>query len=194
MSADAALTKMAGQLTIPIVGDANAPRETISVGQLQGVSLGTAIACVLRADGQAFSPEVDAAGKLQLRVRRLMGKPNANKVNTDDAIVIWPVGWTPTGPKRETLPKLFDFFEAEVDDFPLTDTLAALSERLDAPVLYDHWALARKGIAPEELRVSQPPKRIAYSLLLRNLLRQAELKYELRVDEAERPLLWITTR
>ena len=34
---------------------------------------------------------------------------------------------------------------------------------------------------------------MSYSQALRRVLSQAKLKYELRVDEADKPFLWITT-
>jgi hypothetical protein len=198
LTADAALARLAREVTIPLVDTANVSRETLTardqlgVGELHGLALGTAIACVLRASGRAFTPEVDAAGKLRLRVMPLAHKPGTDDVDSD--VVVWPVGWKPKQAKLKTLPKLFDFFEAEVDDYPLTDTLAALSKRLDAPMLYDRWAIERAGVAFDELRVSQTQQRIAYSLLLHKLLGQVDLKYELRVDDAEQPFLWITPR
>ncbi|MCA9100147.1 MAG: hypothetical protein KDA63_03295 [Planctomycetales bacterium] len=194
-TADAALARLTTALPIPLVGAASVQRtvaaanDAVEIEQLRGLSLGTATAYLLRSKGLGYTPESTTAGKLQLRVRPIDAKRTA-----DDDTVIWPVGWTPQESKQKTLPKLYTNFEAEVDDFPLTETLAALSQRLEAPVLYDHWALERAGIKLADLRVSQLPKRTAYSLLLRDLLRQVELRYELRVDEAQRPLLWVTTR
>lgn len=196
LTADAALARLSRELKFPLVGTTSVSRDAantgdqIGVGELQGLSLGTATACLLRTSGRTFTPEVDTAGKLRYRVRPLVRK----RGTADSDVVVWPVGWKPKESKRKTLSKLFDFFEAEVDNYPLTDTLAALSQRLDAPVVYDHWALDRAGVALDDLRVSQAPKRTAYSMLLRNLLRQVELKYELRVDDAEQPFLWVTPK
>ena len=38
-----------------------------------------------------------------------------------------------------------------------------------------------------------PDGRMSYSQTLRRVLSQAKMKYDLRVDEAEKPFLWITT-
>ena len=34
---------------------------------------------------------------------------------------------------------------------------------------------------------------MSYSQVLRKILSQAKLRYELRVDDADKPFLWITT-
>ncbi len=53
--------------------------------------------------------------------------------------------------------------------------------------------LALHGVDPETIPAELPSKRISYSQTLGRVLGQAKLKYELRVDEAEQPFLWVTT-
>jgi hypothetical protein len=43
------------------------------------------------------------------------------------------------------------------------------------------------------IQADVPEKRMTYSQILNKVLLQARLKYELRVDEADKPFLWITT-
>jgi hypothetical protein len=57
----------------------------------------------------------------------------------------------------------------------------------------DHGALARRQIEPAHIMVSLPAQRTFYKNILNRILFQARLKGELRVDEAGRPLFWITT-
>jgi len=60
-------------------------------------------------------------------------------------------------------------------------------------VLMDQNALARHGIDPSKAMVSIPVGRTTYSIALRKLLFQAGLKFEVRLDESGRPLLWVST-
>jgi hypothetical protein len=69
----------------------------------------------------------------------------------------------------------------------------AIQARLEVPVFYDRNAMALHGIDPAQSPAELPSKRISYSQTLNRLLSQAKLKYELRVDEAEKPFLWITS-
>ena len=71
--------------------------------------------------------------------------------------------------------------------------LEAVSKRLKVPLLLDHNALARHGVDVEKSLANAPQARTTYSNLLRKVLSQAKLKYEVRVDEADSPFLWITT-
>jgi hypothetical protein len=41
--------------------------------------------------------------------------------------------------------------------------------------------------------ITVPGKRAIYAILLRQVLFQGQLKYSLRVDDAGKPLIWITT-
>jgi hypothetical protein len=61
------------------------------------------------------------------------------------------------------------------------------------PVLVDHNALARHGVDPSKVTVSHPPSRTTYSQVLPKILFQARLKSEVRVDEAGKPFLWVST-
>ena len=60
-------------------------------------------------------------------------------------------------------------------------------------MLYDHNAMARYGVDLEKAVVSHPQARTNYSLALRKMLAKVGLKFEVRVDEAGKPFLWVTT-
>src|SRR5262249_29267290 len=111
---------------------------------------------------------------------------------TRDAKEYWPVGWPPKGNPNETLPDLFKFLKVEIEATPLSETLTAIAGRVKAPLLFDHTALARAEVDLNS-KVSLPAANTFYGRALDRLLGQVKLKYELRVDEANRPLLWITT-
>ena len=110
-----------------------------------------------------------------------------------DLAEIWPIGWPPKKRRVDILPVLFEFLNVDIQNYAAADAVSAIGKRLKTPVLYDHNALARHGIDPAKVRVTLPRSRTTYSLALRNLLFQARLQFEVRLDEAGTPLLWITT-
>jgi hypothetical protein len=71
--------------------------------------------------------------------------------------------------------------------------MTAIQSRLEMPFLYDHNKLVRDRIDPAEIKVALPGRRIHYNKIIRQLLFQAKLTSDLRVDEAGAPFLWITT-
>ncbi|MGD9647552.1 MAG: hypothetical protein AB7U73_17690, partial [Pirellulales bacterium] len=95
--------------------------------------------------------------------------------------------------RRELVPKLFEFLNVEIDGISVGEAVANIAPRLEVPVLYDRAALARHDIDVNSVDAAIPAKRTSYSLLLNRLLFQARLKYELRVDDGNRPFVWITT-
>ena len=68
-----------------------------------------------------------------------------------------------------------------------------MPSRLKVPLVYDLNAMAMHGIDPAEVEAKVPAKKMTYSQILAKVLLQAKLQYELRVDEADKPFLWITT-
>jgi hypothetical protein len=70
--------------------------------------------------------------------------------------------------------------------------LALLFGRVKAPLLLDHNALARSSVNMNTKVTLSDPSTF-YARALDRLLLQAKLKYEIRVDEAEKPFLWLTT-
>lgn len=150
--------------------------------ELSGISSGTALAAALRPMGLAVAPTRSTAGVLSLRIASGRAVPEA-----------WPVGWEPETPDRETIPKLFDFLRVEIASTPLDEALTALQGRLEVPFLMDHNALAARNIDPSTQRVRFPAKRTFYKRVLDQLLFQARLEAEFRIDDAGRPFVWITT-
>lgn len=181
-----AVAQIADELKIPCLVDRSASaalRDAEPIREeLEGLSCGTALAYLLRPAGLMLQPRLDERKKLQY----LIGRAGADRTP-------WPIGWTAEKPAREILPELFEQLNVEIDDTTLSETLAAIGERLKAPVLYDHYALARRGIDPDKAKIKLPAARLAYAIILNKVLHQADLKGEWRVDENDRPLLWVTT-
>jgi hypothetical protein len=150
--------------------------------ELQGLSLGTALAALLRPAGLAFAPQRSPQGELQFLVFAPSGEAET-----------WPIGWPAEERRRELAPKLFEFLNVEISGVSVALAVDVIRQRLALPMLYDHVALAAQGIDPAQVQATLPGKRTSYSLALQRVLRQAGLKVELRVDEADRPFFWIST-
>lgn len=176
--------QIADRLPYKFIADGAAQKalasDEVVADELNGLSSGTSLAAVLRPLGLVMYPEKNG-GEIRLRI--------AAAANTKES---WPMGWPPKGNPSETLPEFFKYLRVEINDAPLSDAMSAIAERVKAPLLVDHNALAR-GQVNLQTKVNFPPTNIYYARALDRLLFQAKLKYELRVDEADKPFLWITT-
>ncbi len=178
-----AVRKIAAKLSVPLELDAQtlaAADDSVSE-ELSAVSCGSALACLLRPAG------------LCLVARGDVSKPALAIVPSRQGLEIWPVGWPSQQPATNLFPSLYDMFNANVQGVPVTTVLDAVSQRLKLPILLDHNAMALQGIDPQKTPVNFPQSRTSYSKLLRGVLGQVKLRMELRIDEANRPLLWVTT-
>lgn len=185
MPAGAALGQIAAGLGIPLAPDAGAMPAVAEVkvaDELKGLARGTALAAILRPAGLVLQPRHERGGPLEYRV----GQPQAGGE-------AWPVGWKPSKRASELLPALFEMLNVEIKETSVAEALVAIEGRLDAPFLFDRNAMALHGADPAGAQADVPAKRMSYSQVLRKVLSQAKLKYELRVDEADKPFLWITT-
>ncbi len=149
---------------------------------LAGISSGTALAAALRPFGLVLVP---------VRTGRHTTDVMLEIRSVRNAEETWPIGWPSEQRINKLAPKMMDFLEVEIDDVPLEEALTALQGRLELPFLFDQNGMARHGIDPATDKVSFPLRSTFYKKILNNLLYQAKLKSELRVDEAGNPLLWI---
>ena len=150
--------------------------------ELQNLSCGTALAAVLRPAGLVFRPERQRGGTLYYRV----GEPAAG-------VEAWPVGWKPQKRASDELPGLFEMLNVEITQTAVSEAVGAIEGRLEVPFIYDRTAMALHAADPTQVQAEVPAKRLSYSQVLNRVLAQAHLRYELRVDEADKPFLWITT-
>jgi hypothetical protein len=176
--------QIADRLSLKFISDETGQRALASdepvADELQGLSSGTSLAAILRPLGLVMFPEKSGA-EIRLRI-----------TSSRDAKEHWPIGWPPKSNPSETLPDLFKFLNVEIENTPLSEALTAIAGRVKAPLLLDHNALAR-GETNLATKVTLPKSNTYYSRALDRLLSQARLKYDLRVDEAEKPFLWVTT-
>lgn len=185
MPAVTAVRQITAGLGISLETDAGATRALAGVkvaDELEGLSGGTALAAILRPAGLVLQPRRQRGGSLAYR----LGKPRAG----GDA---WPVGWKPNKRRAEVLPALFEMLNVEIKEIPVSEALQAIEGRLQVPFLHDRNAMALHGADPATAAADVPEKRMSYSQVLRKILSQAKLRYELRVDDADKPFLWITT-
>ena len=149
--------------------------------ELSHLACGAALACILRPAGMAMAPQ--QGRELTYRV-----------VQAKDQRDVWPIGWASDRPARELLPALFESHTVNIQNVSAAQAMEAIAQKVGAPLLVDHNALARHGIEPEKVNVTLPPgKTTTYGLALRRVLGQAKLKSEVRVDEAGTPFVWVTT-
>ncbi len=171
-------------LPFPILADAAAKRaltdEFVLPDELGQLSSGTALAAALRPLGLVFSP-AKRDDRMVLLIRDFRQAEES-----------WPIGWPLEGKPKDVAPKLYDFVPIEIADVLLADALAALQQRTEIPVLFDHNGLVRQRIDPSAVTVSIPATKTYYNRIFQRILFQAKLRNELRVDERGQPFLWIS--
>ncbi|HJS08742.1 MAG TPA: hypothetical protein VJ809_13825 [Pirellulales bacterium] len=180
-----AARKIAGSLKLKLTVDNDVKRALAADDPLRdellGLSSGTALAAILRPAGAALVALKPDGQPVQLRL-----------ITSDHAEEIWPIGWPAEQPPAKVLPKLFEFLNAEIEGVTAAEAIQAIRQRLDVPLLMDHNHIVLHRVNLDEL-VAVPAKRTYYSRVLAQVLFKAGMKYELRVDENEKPFLWITT-
>jgi hypothetical protein len=172
--------------SLPVTVEIEAAAAALVAGEpvpdeLQGLSRGTALAAAVRPLGLVVTVTGQGQRAAGLRVAKPSGKEET-----------WPVGIAPTGSPDKLAPALFKFINVEVNERPLTEALDAIRGRINIPVLFDHNALAKHEI-DLQAKVNLPPKKTFYKKIIDDLLFQAMLRSELRVDDADKPFLWITS-
>ena len=177
--------KIHQQLTVPVEMDASLlvamDKETLDV-ELSGVSRGAALAYLLRASGLGLIPRTSARGP-DFAVR----EPRSGEET-------WPVGWPPEVPGPKLVPAMYELHTINIDNVSVDKILEAINLQLKIPILVDHAALAQYRIDPTKVFVTLPSRQTTYNQVLQKAVFQAKLKSELRVDEAGKPLIWITSQ
>ncbi len=150
--------------------------------ELQGLSIGTGIAAIIRPLGLVLQP------------RRTQGKAiTLNIVAFDSAAENWPIGWPNKQPTSRIAPSLSKRLDLEIRGFTLEQTMNALEGRVGIPFLYDQNGMARQEIDPATAKVTFVKKKVTYIAAIGKMLNQTRprLKHEIRVDENGKPFLWI---
>lgn len=185
MTAADALTKIGAKLKYPLVIDPEIQRAIAADDpvrdELQGITAGTAIAALVRPVGAVLRPREASAGGLEYTITRAKAGAEA-----------WPIGWPPEQAEGKVVPMLLESHNIEIRDIPISQVVGAIQGVFKIPFLLDHNAIL-KGRIDMQKKVSFPSRKAYYITVVRQLLSQADLRYSVRVDEAGKPLIWITT-
>jgi hypothetical protein len=152
--------------------------------ELNGLSLGTSLAAAVRPLGLVLVP-----------VRKQGDETTLNLVDSRNADEHWPIGWPAQAIPKRMVPQLFEKYPLEIRDFPLKQVLAAVQSKAGIPMLFDYNSLARAGIELAETNITFVNQNSSYGYGLRKMLGQTDprMAYEIRVDEAGKPFLWLST-
>lgn len=176
--------QLLAKLHNPVVWDERAKSLLSSheIGEeLKSLATGTALAYLLRYDGLALVPRGDVQGVKYWIVR---GGPN---------VACWPVGWSPEEGESKAVPQLLEFLTVNIQNVNIRTVLGSIESRLGLVALFDYPALVRYGIDLEKTSINIPQTKTTYSQIIKRSLFQAKLKGEVRLDDADKPFLWVTT-
>ena len=104
----------------------------------------------------------------------------------------WPIGWPRRQSPPETAPTLFEIKTIDLDDEPLDEVLEAVAGVIGIPILVDRAALADRRIDLTQVKISHPRKRTTWITALNSFAYKAKAKFEILIDEAGKPFLWVT--
>ena len=152
--------------------------------ELEGLSIGTALAAVMRPLGLVVAPTRDRGAEPRLLI-----------TDFRKAEEHWPVGWPAQDIPKRTVPEMLGTFPIEVRDFPLNKVIEAIQAKGKVPMLLDHNSIARAGIDLSTSQVTLIKKNASYLNALGKVLNQTKprMKYEIRADENGKSFLWLTT-
>lgn len=153
--------------------------------KIKGFSKGTGLALLLNEFGLCFRPVRTPSGAITLIIQPLAETPDP-----------WPVGWPlPEDTNRfEVAPKLFEIVEVELDEVPYLEVMHAIALKSGIPIRFDDYNIRVVGkMNLEELRVSYPNRKGAWTSVIRGVSAPNRLAADVMLDEAQEPFLWITT-
>ncbi len=167
---------------VSAAGRAAFARNEVASDELMGLTSGTALAATLRPLGLIWRPHKRADGQVILSIKE-----------TGNSEESWPIGWPIKGTPFKVAPNLFKTIPVEIRDTTLSLAIEAIQPRIELPFLFDYNSMARHQVDPATKIVNFPSKRASYKRILDNVMFQAGLGTELRMDEGEKPFLWIST-
>ncbi len=151
---------------------------------LRKFAKGTALAMILRGYSLAFSPRRLPDESIELTIEPF-----------DEIDKAWPIGWDPAslGLKRLSLArKMYSSQVIEIQDLPISQLIPKVRSETELDLYLDPQAITSAGLDLDKLIVNYPRKRTSWSLCLRTVLAQVKLIQQLRVDENNRPFIWVT--
>lgn len=161
---------------------AQRPESALDNIELQGFTKGSAIAIVLAQYGLGFRPRYVSPGHYDMEIVR--GNESDN---------LWPIGWKPEQSFSEILPTYFRAIPLDVEDVEVSALVGAISGKIGVADFSSAYALTAKGLDINTLRYTRKDDRISPSRLLTAVGDKLELGFDVRVDEAGKMFLWVTT-
>lgn len=161
---------------------AQRPESALDTIELQGFSKGSAIAIVLAQYGLGFRPRYVSPGRYDMEIDR--GNESDN---------LWPIGWKPEQSFSEILPTYLRAIPLDVEDVEVSTLVGAISEKIGITHFSSAYALTAKGLDINTLRYTRKDDRISPVRLLTAVGDKLELGFDVRVDEAGKMFLWVTT-
>jgi hypothetical protein len=180
-----AVRKVIETMPHPVELDSDADRILLGSNwvsdELRDISAATALAILLRPAGLSLSRKAGIGERTEFKISASNEEP-------------WPVGHPPPDQWGGSIPSLAQRMPlVEIVEQPLSAPLKAIQSRLRVPILIDHYALQERGASYVSTMVSSVGRDVSYDETLNELLGNAGLQYEVRVDERGSAFLWITT-
>lgn len=183
------ISRLSAEIRSRVAIDANAATalddDLLCEDELMGLSVGTALAAAVRPAGLVLTVRKEESGRHSLAI--------VESRSTDE---FWPIGWPVDRNPSVVAPILNDRIKVSITDFRLDQALAAIQAKIDLPMLIDRNSLAEVGVELDRTIVGYSHDSAPYGAILTRLLAQADppLRYEVRLDENEKPFLWISPR
>ncbi len=181
--------KIADKISLPIAVNSSTQARLASTDtvfeELQGISAGTSLAAIIRPLGLVAVP-----------VREIGQTPQLTLVDSQSAKEFWPVGWPPQTSSLEAAPAMYEQLAVKINNTPLLEALDAIQQRTGVPMLFDHNGLAAKGIELQQINVTLNLDKHSYFAIVRQLLskNKPRMRLEIRMDEAQKPFVWISAQ
>ena len=170
------------KLPIKLSDDAQRAGRNVRLNtRIVNVSVGAALAYVLSLHDLSFEPRQSRDGTVSLMV-----------LSARESKRSWPVGLPPDQMPGIIAPQLMNSVRYQTKDTSFRDVIAMLVGELQMDILIDTQALAQKNIDPTKLRSTVEITPSTVQSAIRKTLAPLGLKHELRIDEADRPFLWVT--
>lgn len=151
--------------------------------KVKGISIGTALALVLKDSGLGFYPTRTASGSIDLAI-----KPLAESKERP-----WPVGWEPRLSRTRTAPLLFKLFPVNLEEMGIVELSDVVSEKTEVPILFDYSTIAAADIDIDELTVTIPERKSTLYRAVQTAVSRNRLSLRLLIDELGKPLVYVTT-
>ncbi len=150
-------------------------------GTTGDLSLGAALAFVLGQHGLEWEPRSAAGTSVTMLV-----------LPREESKRPWPVGLPPEQFPGNLAPQLMANARYQTNNLPLDDVLAVFRRELKMDVLLDRAGLIEHEVNPDKLRCTVQITGGTFQSAIKKTLAVVGLKHELRLDESNRPFLWVT--